>query len=361
MKDILLVGFFSKNESPYIDFYRKWLSEQDVTYDVLYFERYGHKSEGASNEIVFSEYCPTGGSKVKKLGTMKRYAMFLRKLIRTGKYKGLIVFATVPAFMIADILLKKYKGRYILDIRDYTHELKKPYFKVESKLIRNAYATVISSRGFKEFLPKGIDYVVSHNVPQELSVISGTKPVNQENITIGFVGSIRYYEENCRLIEQFGNNNKYSLEYYGTTTAGCDLQGFCEREAIENVKFHGRFNNAEKPLIYEKIDIINSIYGTDKYETITALPNRLYDACLYQKPIIVSKGTYLAEIVKKYDIGIPVDVFTDDTAALLNSYLDRFDENLFRENCSRLIEKVNDDIKSQKAAVLGFCEKVMTK
>ncbi len=41
--------------------------------------------------------------------------------------------------------------------------------------------------------------------------------------------------------------------------------------------------------------MINSIYGNDSLEVTTALPNRLYEACMFKKPIISSRDTYLGE------------------------------------------------------------------
>ena len=38
-----------------------------------------------------------------------------------------------------------------------------------------------------------------------------------------------------------------------------------------------------------------------------ALPNKLYEALYFKKPLIVSKDTYLAERVENYGIGIAVE------------------------------------------------------
>ena len=38
-------------------------------------------------------------------------------------------------------------------------------------------------------------------------------------------------------------------------------------------------------------------------EVQSALPNRLYDALIFKKPIITTEGTYLTEVVEKYGIG----------------------------------------------------------
>ena len=65
---------------------------------------------------------------------------------------------------------KKYKGKYIVDIRDFTLENIPFYRKAEQTVVKNSYSTVISSRGYKEFLPD-YDYKVVHNYTEVDSAI----------------------------------------------------------------------------------------------------------------------------------------------------------------------------------------------
>ncbi len=358
MKDILLVNMFSKNESSYTEYYLNELRDSGLSYESVYFERYNMDAEVGDNEILFKEYCPTGGSKLKKIGTMLRYASFVRKTIKEGSYKGLIVFTTVPAVMIQDILTRKFRQKYILDIRDYTHESNRAYFKMVKNLIDCAFGTVISSRGFLRFLPENRKYYVTHNIAMENPDNYCAKEIDPENIRIGFVGSIRYFDENSKLISQFKDEEGCSLEYYGTFSQGCDLRAYCEKENVDNVHFHGRFNNSEKKNIYQNIDIINSIYGVKGLETTTAVPNRLYDAAIYKCPIIVSENTYLAEIVEKYGLGFAVDVHSENVADRLREYLKTFDSEAFADSCAQFLDDVNNDMSEQKQMIRAFVRKM---
>ena len=144
MKDILLINMFSKNESSYTDYYIEEIKKEGLSYDSVYFERYKMDAEAEENELLFKEYCPTGGNKFKKIGTMLRYASFIRSIVKKHQYKKIIVFTTVPAIMLYDLLTGQYRKKYILDIRDYTHENNKAYFSLEKKLIDCAFAAVIS-------------------------------------------------------------------------------------------------------------------------------------------------------------------------------------------------------------------------
>ena len=152
-------------------------------------------------------------------------------------------------------------------------------------------------------------------------------------VTIGFVGGLRYFDINKKIINSFANSKDFNLLYVGKKHPGCDLEEYCGDRDIKNVKFLPTYDNKEKPQIYKNIDIINSVYGNDTPEVCTALPNKLYDAMLYKKPIMVSKGTYLQEVVEEYGLGLAVDLDVDDIKNILADYLRCFDKDKFVGGC----------------------------
>ena len=111
----------------------------------------------------------------------------------------------------------------------------------------------------------------------------------------------------------------------------------------DSVSFVGKYDNSQKPELYKNIDIINSIYGDDSLEVTTALPNRLYEACLFKKPIISSKGTYLGQIIEQYHLGVAVDVERDDVRKILDDYIEGFDCEKFLESCRRFLDVIKTD------------------
>ncbi len=358
MKDCIIVCMFSKEETSYANYYMDALKKQKKTFDVLYFDRYENQKKEKDNEIIFSRYCPTGGSKLKKIKTMWDYSAFIKKIADRRKYKSVIVLTTVPAVMLHRKLLKEFDKRYLLDIRDYTYENRSSYAKIEKELIRHSYSTVISSKGFLRFLPENEEYVISHNISADYKEMQEIFIGQVKKIHIGFVGSVRYYEENARLIDQFSNEERYILDYYGTTTADCNLQQYCKDSHIDNVQFHGAFKNNDKPDIYKNIDIINSIYGMKGLETTTAVPNRFYDAAIYKKPIIVSKGTYLSDLVSRFHLGFAVDVHSEHVKKELETYLREFNEVEFLEGCHALLKEVDKEMRQYSLTISKFIESI---
>lgn len=360
-KDCLIISMFSKNETSYAGYYIDELKRRGATYDIAYFERYDTKRLPEENEILFSKYCPTGGSKLRKLGIMASYAKWIRSLVKSSNYKSIIVLTTVPAVTLKDILVKKYRNNYILDIRDYTHESNSAYYRIVKNLIANSYSTVLSSRGFLSFLPKfDSKYVYTHNIAKGYNKADGFNP-KKSVFNVGFVGSIRYYDENSRLIELSQKHSDYRLSYYGTQSNGCDLKEFCSQKGYENIFFGGPFKNSEKPEIYKDIDIINSIYGVAGLETTTAVPNRFYDAAIYGCPIIVSKGTYLADCVKEYNLGIAVDAMNEDSFEALDLYLKAFVHDDFEAGRARLLSDVEKDMQEVQTMLEAFVAAMLDK
>lgn len=350
-KDCLIVGMFSRNETPYAQHYISVLNELNMSYDVVYFERYDESAQPNDNELLYVRYCPTGGSKLKKLGPMIGYAKFVRSVLSRGTYRTVIVLTTLPGLVLQGILLKNYCGRYLFDIRDYTHEENSWYLKQVTKLVEGSSNTVLSARGFLRFLPQSEKYVFTHNIGDGFTAIERDVYFKNAPLSVGFVGSVRYPEVNCPLISQFESHTEYQLHYFGTETAGCDLKRYCAENECTRPVFHGPFNNSDKPALYQQVDIINSIYGDYGLETTSAVPNRFYDAALYKCPIIVSKGTYLEELVEQYHLGFAVDIKTEDVPGRLDEYIESFSREQFEAGCNKLLEDVSMDLREQRDAV----------
>lgn len=346
----LIVAFHPRSMTPYAKQYEDAIIKACHDYDILFWDRFSNAPlEKKSNEFIFHRICTLGGNRLKKLYPFYLFRKTLRKIITNGKYNKIVILNTMPGFLLHDILLKYYQGRYVLDIRDYTYEKYNFYLRTVHQLIDNSFFTAISSRGFKRFLGDKDKLVINHNISnfdniEEIPSLTKDKKV----INIGFVGAIRYFDENVTLIKSL-QNSSYLLAYYGREAADCHLKDFCKNMNITNAKFFGEFKNEEKPFLYKNIDMINSFYGNMKMEVQSLLPNRLYDALIFKKPIIATEGTYLAEVVRKYAIGFSLPGSQDynqiEYRRKIEEYINNFDPDTFTNNAEKLLEVV---IKEQK-------------
>lgn len=346
MKKALIVAFHPRTMTPYSQLYEETAVTQGYTYDIVFWDRFKNAElERNGNEYIIHRICTLGGSKFKKIPAMYYFRKTVKQIIDRGAYDRIVILNTLPGVLLSDVLLQNYRGRYILDIRDYTYEKYGFYRNRVNHLIDESFISTVSSQGFYRFLKreKSAKVFQNHNISNVLQKISEIPDFKEKaQIRIGFVGAVRYERENAQLIEAFANDERFIVSYYGRFNEGCHLDIYCDRKKIQNVEFHGAFNNEEKPVIYKKIDIINSLYGNDTYDVLFLLPNRLYDSALFKKPIIVSSGTYLTEMVKKYGLGIVADNYTELKNKLLQ-YVDNFDSKKFNENCNRLLADVERD------------------
>ena len=230
-----LIGFSTRNYIPYIEYYENIFKSNNISYECIFWDRFNNdNTKKKSNEYTIHVVCKPGMNKLRKIFPMYKFKMELERIIEKEQYTHLVVLTTVPGVLIWKKLLAGFKNKYILDIRDYSYEKYSWYRKIVEQLIANSYFTAISSNGFKAFLPESDKIVTCHNIGCDFPEVKEVIDLkNKEKITIGFVGGIRYFEENCKLINIFANSPKYQLAYIGRKNLDCDLEGYCKKNNIK--------------------------------------------------------------------------------------------------------------------------------
>ena len=125
--------------------------------------------------------------------------------------------------------------------------------------------------------------------------------------TVGFIGGIRYLKQMKLLADAAGELGIGVLfaGAGGTTGEYEEIRSYCEGK--KNVSFTGRYDyNSEIAGLYGRVDCVFSVYDADNPNVRIALPNKLYESILCELPIIVAKGTYLAELVEEWGVGVCV-------------------------------------------------------
>lgn len=351
----LIISYDDYFNIPYIRFYEDALRKQGHTYDIVLWKRSG-QSSNLPNAFEFS--AKDHASKLGKILPFLRWRRFTLQLLKQNHYDRIIVLTTMPGVLLADQLLGAYRNKFWFDIRDFTYENIPFYKKKVADLVHGSWATSISSPAFRSFLPDSHKIYQTHNISNEEAASANcTLDIAHRPMKIGFVGGIQFVEQNKMLLDQFSNNPDYILKYAGKPHLGCDLEPYCQEQGIHNVQFLPAFTNDQKPGIYQDIHLINSIYGCSNPVVKLLLPNRLYDCVLFKKPILVSKGTYLADVVAQYNLGIAVDPATDDVAQAIEHYLAHFDHQVFDSGCQAFLNTVTQDQSAYDAALDQFCAK----
>lgn len=351
---VLIVDTVSYDRAPYLQYYINACREKKVDFDLFLWNRDSDGGLKKENNIyTMNCICPFGGSKVKKILPMMQYRKNLLRVLKENQYTHLVLVNTLAPVMISQFVLRYFREKYILDIRDYTYEKISYYKKIENQLIQNSYFTTISSRGFLQFIDDNPKIIVNHNI-SNISQAEEKPTLKRGNpVKIGFVGSVRYPKENIKLINALKDEN-IVLKYVGPEVAGCNIQRYCQDHNIKNVVFQGKFKNHEKAKIYKGIDMINSLYGDFSLEVTTAIPNRYYDALLFKKPIIASKGTYLGSLVEKNNLGLSIDLRNSEIDTVIKKYIYQFDAKTFVCHCNDLLNVAMSEQKRYEIRIKKF-------
>ena len=309
---------------PYVSNYKNILNQNNVNCSVINWDRL--QIENMDREYKYKD---------KKIGHQRNYFDYLKykhfiiKILNEKKYDKLIVFGFQLSHFLKKYLIKMYEGKYVIDIRDFNKVLK---YSNPKKLIVCSSFTVISSPGYKKWLPESDKYVINHNTQmdslEELRDID--IKTDKQEINISNVGATRDSEVNIELINALSNNESINIYYHGEGLANRDINNHIKKNKIKNVLLTGRYNKENEEALYMKSNLINVLKQNNGINDANSLPNRLYNAVQYGKPMIALKGTYLAEQIKKYKLGLILSSF-DDIEEKINRYLEEFSEIEYNE------------------------------
>lgn len=342
--------------TPYYFLYEQLLDKMNVKFDLIIWNRDGIKENSKGRIISYNLPDKANDGNRSKVYKFLKFASFVKKVIKKNKYEKLLILGSYAgtAALLANFLEKKYKKNYWFDIRDYTYEWFKPYYWAMCKAIKFSYRTAISSAGYEVFLPKH-EYIHAHNIDRQMiekcKKIQLSRNLN-DPIRISFIGNVRYYDENVKLLNLFKNDTRFILQYYGAQSE--QLKSYCEINKIYNVDFYGRFNPVQTAEFYAKTDIINNVYGNTGVELTTALSNKLYFAASLHMPILVSKNTLMEKIACGYNFGWAVDSSDSNLTNSIYDWYKNIDINMMRSGCNEFMDKVLKDEEGFKHSLSQF-------
>lgn len=325
--------------TPYIKFYTTILDSEEIDYDIVYWDK--NNKEKIIGKRYFRFVCDGEKKSDKVIGYLK-YRKYIKNLIKQNSYFALIPLHAVIYFIIFDVLNNKFKGKYIFDVRDYSYEKSLIYRWMQKRLAENSIINIISSKGYKAFLPDG-EYYVSHNIPygnyKKYKQLSNT-----ENLVIqlSYIGLIRFMEQNKKILLFFKNDKRFHLNFIGTNAK--QLEEFCDVNEIKNATFIDTFDSKDTLEFYKSTDLIMNLYGNHTPLLDYALSNKLYySACLY-KPILVCEDTYMEKISTEYNIGFTLKMEKEKEKDDLYNYIKCLDREKYIKNCDLFMEDVFKDI-----------------
>lgn len=346
MKKVCFITISNTYMIPYLNLY---LECKQGLRSIIVWDRDGvEDSTSSENKFIFYKRCKSGISlsKIKDFLLFRRY---VKKILSIEEFDVIVLLQTQASILLADILAKRYVNKFIVDIRDYCHENLQIIRKIEEWLFPKALACVISSPGYKSFLPPG-KYRIVHNLRKLLQNDEDrnfwdSAKVNKRSLchklNIGYVGLVAYQDMNKKMIMQLKDDKRFALSFYGARAL--ELQDFCEDNNALNVDLKDRFHPSEILALYKDVDFVNNLYGHGVPLLDYALSNKLYIAAELHIPILVFAKTYMAEVVGKYGLGLVIDEINGDFGDKLWTYYSEMDWDVFDRGCEKFLRDVNSE------------------
>lgn len=328
--------------SPYFE---KYISIIDCDYDIVYWNRHNMEEKtNAQNQYAFNYFLDEDKGKISKLVGYIKFRSFAKKILQRSHYDGVVVLTTSVGILLRSVLRKNYCNKYIVDIRDYTLENNFLYLEFEKKLIDDSAFTVISSRGYLEFLPKNENYILTHNnsnINEEQLQRFKNRNKNGSPIVISYIGLIRFHDQNKRIIDMFGGDDRFVLRFIGKDAF--TLRGYCKERMAENVELIDWFPPERTLDYYYETDIICNLYGNHTPLLDYALSNKLYYAAMLHIPILVCPDTFMSEISIEYGFGYVLSLEKESEKDELYNYFRNINWDNFIQNCERFNKAVEND------------------
>lgn len=325
---------------PYLKIYTNILDAHHINYNVIYWDKEFLNEEG----IRFQVGPISGNSFFKKIRGYYLYSMFVKKELKKEKYSKLVVFTPQLGLFLYFFLKKEYYKKFIFDYRDLSIEQNMKLFF--SRFLNICGLICISSPGFKSCLPKGFDYILSHNIDayvlrNALESFSTINPINFDKIVVSTIGGIRDCEANKEIIDALRNNDRFLIRFIGRGSAAELLRQYSVEQKVTNISFNGFYIKSEEAVFVAESSFLNIYYPKKKTHS-TALSNRFYNSLLYKRPMIVTRGGIQSEYVEKYNLGVVIDDCSILPDRLL-SYSNQFDIEQFTMNCKKLLLEIEAD------------------
>lgn len=340
---ILIIGFAKFRYMPYLTFYLNAINKEKNDVDIIYWDRDGKEDSAVpnyTNNYKFNYKMRDDISKVKKIPAFLKFRRFAKAVINKGNYDFIIVLHTLPAVLISDILINKYRERFILDYRDYTFEKIKPYKNRIAKLVYASALTFTSSNAFRKYLPESEKIFTSHNILPDSLEHRKFKQEVPDKIRIRYWGQIRYAQTNIKIISKIKNDPRFEMHFHGRQQSECQqIIDYCRDNGVENVYFHGEYNAQDRYEFAEETDLIQNVQDFDNI-TVNAVSNKFYDGAIFYIPQICSDRSYMGECLDKYGIGLSCNVDDEQIAEKIYSYVTGLDRDEFRKNCNAFVEKI---------------------
>lgn len=355
MLKICFINPDSVNVTPY---FSQYLDCYQGSYDFVYWNRGIDRKEEQQGEHVY-HYPLTAKNPILKLIQLAKgylgFRQFAQRILKQGNYDRVVALTGNTGAILNRVLSKDYAGKYLVDVRDYFLEKFPPYWSMERRALDSAAFVVASSPAYTSFLGNRSLQIMHNDTSASLKKeLAALAPFAQQKdpLVLASIGTLKDIEIDKQIIRYFLNDSRFELRFFGRGYER--LEGYIQEIGAMNIKVGGEFDARKTASLYEEVDAILNTYGNQRMHVKYLLPNKLYIAARTQKPIIVSKDTYLAEVVNNYDLGLAIDFNDSSFKERLLGLYDADQMDLRRKGAESFIKEVEQQNAKTKTLITQF-------
>lgn len=259
------------------------------------------------------------GNGFKTLPTLLKFQFFLLfnlfKLRKEYKVIHAADFDTILPAIVLKFLLRK---KVVYDVYDFYVDafsvprlLKKIIKRIDLYVMELVDAVIITNESrfeqIKGSTPKRI--CVIHNTPdfsKSLTSLSN-KEKSDGNFLIksAYVGILQPHRLIEQILDVFSRHPDWRLDLAGFGVLESLVKEYAEK--YPNIFFHGRVSYSDALSINFDADILFATYDPNVPNHKYSSPNKLYEAMLLAKPLVVCNSTGIDKLVDDEGIGFSID------------------------------------------------------
>lgn len=342
---IAIVSIVNIKHMSLISLYTDIFDKKNIKYDLVYIDKYNvYEKNNANNIYKYILDIERTDSKIKKIKKYLGFRKYVKNVISKNKYDLLIIWKTETALLLFDLLLFKFSNQYILNIRDYFNEKFKVIYLLENIIVQNSIYTTVSSKKFLEFLPPSDRYIYVNSLNPY--IYEASKKQRQifkvdKTIRLCFIGYVRFYEEDKKLLRALKNDERFVVQYFGSGSEV--LESYAKENSIGNVEFISGFDSAETLKLLKKANVINNLYGNKNIALDTAISIKYYYSIFFKMPLLVYKNTYMEEITRDTGHAFIFDGNYENLAERIYDWYINLNEENINNNLNNKLEKIKKE------------------
>lgn len=183
--------------------------------------------------------------------------------------------------------------------------------RVENWVIKRSDAVILVDECRTELLgvkPKRLIFV--YNSPDTLVSAAPAEPARDGHLCITYVGQLSLERGLIEILDVIAKHPEFTLNLAGY---GCNEAEIVEKASrLSNVKWHGRVDYDRALELSKQADVLFATYDPDLPLHRYSSANKLFEAMMLGKPLLVARHTGMDAIVDKYDLGPIVDYGNKD-------------------------------------------------